>query len=150
MKIKFLETEEVKNKTVQLPKYETEGSAGMDIRAFTDNKTIVIEPFDRAMIPTGLYAEIEQGHEAQIRPRSGMSAKYGVTVLNAPGTIDSDFTGEIKVILINLSNRPFIISDGDRIAQMVISKYEQTEVTTAEKLSDTERGAGGFGHTGNK
>lgn len=132
-----------------LPNYETPSSAGMDLRA--NIKTpIILKTLERAMVPTGLFMEIPQGYEAQVRPRSGLAAKKGITVLNAPGTIDSDYRGEIRVILINLSNESFVIENGERIAQMVISKHENIEWDEAVTLNVTERGAGGFGSTGNK
>ena len=130
-----------------LPAYETASSAGMDLRAFTD-ADIVLKPFDRKLIPTGLYIELPDGYEAQIRPRSGLAIKSGITVLNSPGTIDADYRGEIKVILINLSDTDFTIKSGDRICQMVIAKHEKAEFIEVEEISETERGAGGFGHTG--
>ena len=130
-----------------LPKYETEGSAGMDIRANLD-RNIVLRPFKRVLVPTGLYIELKKGQEAQIRARSGLALKHGITVLNGVGTIDSDFTGEIGVILINLSDDNFQIKDGDRIAQMVVSKYEKVEWEEVEVLSDSVRGSGGFGSSG--
>lgn len=131
----------------QLPAYETTSSAGMDLRAFTDTE-IVLKPFERKLIPTGLYIELPDGYEAQIRPRSGLAIKSGITVLNSPGTIDADYRGEIKVILINLSDTDFTIKSGDRICQMVIAKHEKAEFIEVEEISETERGAGGFGHTG--
>ena len=131
----------------QLPAYETASSAGMDLRAFTD-ADIVLKPFERKLIPTGLYIELPDGYEAQIRPRSGLAIKSGITVLNSPGTIDADYRGEIKVILINLSDTDFTIKSGDRICQMVIAKHEKAEFIEVDEISETERGAGGFGHTG--
>lgn len=130
-----------------LPQYATEASAGMDIRACIDSP-IVVAPGQRVFVPTGLFIELPVGFEAQIRPRSGLAAKHGITVLNTPGTIDADYRGEIKVILINLSQEAFTIENGERIAQMVVARHEKVEWQTAENLSDTERGAGGFGHTG--
>lgn len=130
-----------------LPEYATAASAGMDIRACLENP-VVIKPGQRAFIPTGLFIELPIGFEAQIRPRSGLAAKHGITVLNTPGTIDADYRGEIKVILINLSQEPFTIENGERIAQMVVARHEKVAWQIAENLSDTERGAGGFGHTG--
>jgi dUTP pyrophosphatase len=132
-----------------LPSYETAHSAGMDLRANID-EAIVLQPMQRALIPTGLFIELPDKHEAQIRPRSGLAAKHGITVLNSPGTIDADYRGEIKVILINLSNQDFAVNDGDRIAQMVISTHERVTWTETEHLQDSLRGAGGFGHTGEK
>ena len=130
-----------------LPEYQTPLSAGLDIRANLD-QSVTLQPLERAMIPTGLYVELPEGCEMQIRPRSGLAAKHGVTVLNSPGTIDADYRGEIKVILVNLSNTPFTIEAGERIAQMIVARYEQIEWVAAEELSSTERGAGGFGSTG--
>ncbi len=130
-----------------LPAYETSSSAGMDLRANIDEE-IKLEPLQRGLIPTGLFIELPKGSEAQVRPRSGLAYKKGVTVLNSPGTIDADYRGEIKVILINLSNEPFIIKDGERIAQMIISAHEQAQWIEVDTLEETKRGAGGFGHTG--
>lgn len=132
-----------------LPEYSTIQSAGMDLRAFI-TESIVLGALDRALIPTGLYIEIPAGYEAQVRPRSGLAIKHGVTVLNSPGTIDADYRGEICVELINLSNKSYIIESGERIAQLVFNKCEQAELVEVEELSETERGEGGFGHTGNK
>lgn len=130
-----------------LPAYETASSAGMDLRAFVD-ADVVLKPFERKLIPTGLYIELPEGYEAQIRPRSGLAIKSGITVLNSPGTIDADYRGEIKVILINLSQDDFTIKSGERICQMVIVKHEKAEFVEVNEISETERGAGGFGHTG--
>ncbi|MBO5961207.1 MAG: dUTP diphosphatase [Paludibacteraceae bacterium] len=130
-----------------LPSYATPLSAGMDIRANIDT-AITLQPFERKLVPTGLYLELPQGYEAQIRPRSGLAIKKGITVLNSPGTIDADYRGEVGVILINLSQEPFVIEDGERICQMVIAKHEQASWEEVEILGETERGAGGFGHTG--
>lgn len=132
-----------------LPSYETKGSAGLDLRANID-KPIVLQPLDRALIPTGLFMELPVGYEAQIRPRSGLALKKGITVLNSPGTVDSDYRGEVGVILINLSSVDFTINPGDRIAQMVIAKHEQAEWVEVDGLSSTERGEGGYGHSGDK
>lgn len=132
-----------------LPSYETKGSAGLDLRANIDNP-IVLQPLDRALIPTGLFMELPIGYEAQIRPRSGLALKKGITVLNSPGTVDSDYRGEVGVILINLSSVDFTINPGDRIAQMVIAKHEQAEWVEVDGLSSTERGEGGYGHSGDK
>ncbi len=132
-----------------LPKYETEASAGMDLRANLENP-VQIKPLERVLVPTGLYLELPVGYEAQVRPRSGLALKKGITVLNSPGTIDADYRGEIRVILINLSNETFEINDGDRIAQMVISAHVQAQWEPVEVLTETRRGAGGFGHTGGK
>ncbi len=130
-----------------LPKYETVASAGMDLRANLDQPVEML-PLERTLIPTGLYIELPIGYEAQVRPRSGLAAKHGITLLNTPGTIDADYRGEIKVILVNLSNSGFTISDGERIAQMIISNYVQAQLEEVEVLSETERGTGGYGHTG--
>ena len=132
-----------------LPSYETIASAGMDLRANL-TQPIVIEPMDRALIPTGLFMELPIGYEAQVRPRSGLALKKGITCLNSPGTIDADYRGEVGVILANLSKETFVVENGERIAQMVIAKHERAEWVEAEKLSTTERGAGGFGSTGVK
>ena len=132
-----------------MPAYETIASSGMDLRANLD-KDIVLKPFERILVPTGLFVEIPIGFEAQIRPRSGLAIRKGITLLNTPGTIDSDYRGEIKVILVNLSNEEFIICDGERIAQMVIAAHEKAEWVEVDELAGTERGAGGFGHTGTK
>ena len=130
-----------------LPEYQTPLSAGLDIRANLD-ESVTLRPLERAMIPTGLFVELPEGCEMQIRPRSGLAAKHGITVLNSPGTIDADYRGEIKVILVNLSNAPFTIESGERIAQMIVARYEQIEWLPVEELGATERGAGGFGSTG--
>ncbi len=130
-----------------LPAYATELSAGMDLRANIDNP-IVIEPLARVMVPTGLFIELPQGYEAQIRPRSGLAWKHGLGVLNSPGTIDADYRGEIRVILVNLSQEPFTIEDGERICQMVVAPYTSVTWDEVETLEDSARGAGGFGHTG--
>lgn len=132
-----------------LPEYATILSAGMDLRAFI-TEPVILGVLDRALIPTGLYIEMSEGYEAQVRPRSGLAIKHGITVINSPGTIDADYTGEIGVILINLSNTPFTVEPGERIAQLVFSKYEQAEFIEVKELSETERGEGGFGHTGLK
>ena len=130
-----------------LPEYQTPLSAGLDIRANLE-ESVTLRPLERAMIPTGLFVELPEGCEMQIRPRSGLAAKHGITVLNSPGTIDADYRGEIKVILVNLSNEPFTIESGERIAQMIVARYEQIEWQPVEELGTTERGAGGFGSTG--
>lgn len=136
------------NKSGQaLPAYETEAAAGMDLRAMLDTP-VTLQPLERALIPTGLYIALPAGHEAQIRPRSGMAYKHGITVLNSPGTIDADYRGEIKVLLANLSNEAFTIHHGDRVAQMVIARHERIAWKVVEELEDTERAAGGFGSTG--
>jgi dUTP pyrophosphatase len=131
----------------RLPEYQTALSAGMDLKANT-SEPIVLNPMQRELIPTGIYIQLPEGYEAQIRPRSGLAAKYGITVANAPGTIDADYIGEIKVILINLSKEKFVINPGERIAQMVISKYEKIEWNEVSELEKTDRGEGGFGSTG--
>ncbi len=130
-----------------LPAYETIASAGMDLRA-NNEEPVVINSLERALIPTGLYIELPDGYEAQIRPRSGLAARHGLTILNSPGTIDADYRGEIRVILVNLSKEPFTVNRGERIAQMIISRHETAEWVEVETLNETERGAGGFGHTG--
>lgn len=131
-----------------LPAYETASSAGMDLRAYLPEGPITLKPMQRMLIPTGLFMEIPEGYEGQVRPRSGLAIKSGITVLNTPGTIDADYRGEVKIILINLSDSDFVINSGDRVAQIIFAKCEQMEVVNVETLSDTERGAGGFGHTG--
>ena len=131
----------------KLPKYETELSAGMDVRAFLDS-SITLEPLDRILVKTGLFAELEKGFEIQVRPRSGLALKKGITVLNSPGTIDADYRGEIGVILINLSKEKFVLSSGDRIAQLVVCKHEQPKIILSSSLSETQRGDKGFGSTG--
>ncbi|NDV64224.1 dUTP diphosphatase [Bacteroides sp. 224] len=130
-----------------LPAYATELSAGVDLRANIDTP-ITLEPLQRCMVPTGLYIALPKGFEAQVRPRSGLAIKKGISVLNSPGTIDADYRGEICIILVNLSSESFVIEDGERIAQMVIARHEQAEWEQVEVLDETERGAGGFGHTG--
>ena len=130
-----------------LPHYETIASAGMDLRAHLEND-IVLPPMERVIIPTGLFMELPVGYEAQVRPRSGLAAKHGLTVLNSPGTVDADYRGEIGVILVNLSNTAFTIKNGERIAQMVIAKHDRAEWEEVQSLSDTSRGTGGFGSTG--
>lgn len=139
----------IKVKTLSgfLPEYETEGSAGMDIRAYLEAPA-VIEPSDRALIPTGLFMEIPEGYEVQIRARSGLAVKHGIGLTNGIGTIDSDYRGEIKVSLINWGKEPFVVNNGDRIAQMVVAPYVQAHMEKTDVLSETARGAGGFGHTG--
>ncbi len=132
-----------------LPKYETAASAGMDLKASLE-KPVVLSPLERALIPTGLYIELPTGYEAQVRPRSGLAIKHGITVLNTPGTIDADYRGEIKVIIINLSDSPYEINDGERIAQMIIASHVQADLIQVDKLNETSRGAGGFGHTGHQ
>ena len=130
-----------------LPAYATEQSAGMDLRANL-SEPVVLHPLERRLIPTGLYIALPAGYEAQVRPRSGLALKKGITVLNSPGTIDADYRGEIGVLLINLSNDDFVVNDGERIAQMVVARHEQGEFVEVEVLDETERGAGGYGHTG--
>ena len=132
-----------------LPNYETSASAGMDLRANL-TESIILNPLERAIVKTGLFIELPMGYEAQVRPRSGLAAKKGITVLNSPGTIDADYRGEIGVILVNLSNEPFVVENGERVAQLVIAKHERAEWMVAEELSETTRGAGGFGSTGVK
>lgn len=130
-----------------LPQYETAHAAGMDLRAAIETE-ITIKPLQRVLVPTGLYIELPVGFEAQIRPRSGLAYKHGISIVNAPGTIDADYRGELKVLLVNLSDTDFVVNDGDRIAQMVIAKHETVEWNAVEELNDTARGAGGYGHTG--
>lgn len=132
-----------------LPSYQTIQSAGMDLRADLD-MPLTLKPLQRALIPTGLFIELPEGHEAQIRPRSGLAFKHGISIVNSPGTIDADYRGEIKVLLVNLSDQDFVVEDGERIAQMVVAKYERVEWQQAEALSDTERGKGGYGSTGTR
>ncbi|MDR1737454.1 MAG: dUTP diphosphatase [Candidatus Symbiothrix sp.] len=131
-----------------LPEYETAQSAGLDLRANLE-APVVLQSLERALIPTGLFIELPVGYEAQIRPRSGLAIKHGISLVNTPGTIDADYRGEIKVIVINLSKDPFTINDGERICQMIVTKHERVEWQTVAELNATERGAGGFGHTGN-
>lgn len=142
MKIKIMNKSQF-----QLPKYETEGSSGIDLQA-NISSPIELKPFGRALIPTGLYMSIPKGYEGQIRGRSGLALKHGITLANGIGTIDSDYRGEIKVILINLSEDSFVINDGDKIAQFILSKYEVIEFDEVDTLEETARGTGGFGHTG--
>ena len=142
MKVKI-----VNKSTYECPFYATEKSAGMDLKANV-TEPITLGPLDRAMIPTGLFIALPDGTEAQVRPRSGLAAKHGISVLNAPGTVDADYRGEIKVILVNLSNEPFTINPGERIAQMVMARYEKVEWNEVETLDETDRGTGGFGSTG--
>ncbi len=141
LKVKML------RKGVTLPKYQTDHSAGLDLCACID-RDIILMPGERVLVPTGISIELPDGYEAQVRPRSGLAINHGVTVLNSPGTIDPDYRGEVKVILINLGKEPFVIKNGMRIAQMVISKFERVEVEVVEELSQTRRGEGGFGSTG--
>lgn len=142
MKIKIVNKSEF-----ELPKYETSQSAGMDLRAFI-KEDIILKPFDRKLIPTGLYMEIPDGYEGQIRARSGLAIKHGISLVNGIGTIDSDYRGEIKIILINLGQEDYIVKNGDRIAQFIVNKYERIEFENIEVLEDTDRNVGGFGHTG--
>ena len=132
-----------------LPQYATAQSAGLDLRANLESP-VELQPMERRLIPTGLYIALPQGFEAQVRPRSGLALKHGITVLNSPGTIDADYRGEVGVLLINLSDKAFTVNDGERIAQMVIARHEQAEFKQVEMLDETERGAGGYGHTGVK
>ncbi|MDX5418138.1 MAG: dUTP diphosphatase [Hymenobacteraceae bacterium] len=132
-----------------LPSYQTAHSAGMDLRANLE-APVTLKPLQRALIPTGLFIELPEGHEAQIRPRSGLAYKHGISIVNSPGTIDADYRGEIKVLLVNLSDQDFVVEDGERVAQMIVARYERVEWSEAEALTDTERGAGGYGSTGTK
>ena len=132
-----------------LPAYATAQSAGMDLRANLD-EPVTLQPLERRLIPTGLHIALPEGYEAQVRPRSGLALKHGLTVLNTPGTIDADYRGEIGVVLVNLSQQPFTVNDGERIAQMVIARHEQGDFVIVDELDETERGAGGYGHTGVK
>lgn len=147
--MKEIEVKIVNHSKNPLPEYSTKDSAGMDVRAMLD-EPVTLRPLERALIPTGLHIQLPEGYECQIRPRSGLALKKGITVLNTPGTIDADYRGEIKIILINLSNEPFTIENGERICQMVIKEYVKATLTQVDDLDDTERGAGGFGHTGVK
>jgi dUTP pyrophosphatase len=144
MKIKIVNTSRH-----PLPEYATVSSAGMDLRANLA-QPVELKPLERSLIPTGLFIQLPEGYEAQIRPRSGLAIKHGISIMNAPGTIDADYRGEIGVILVNLSNESFIVHDGERICQMVIAPYTQVHWESVERLDETERGAGGFGHTGKK
>lgn len=144
MKVKIVNTSKH-----QLPSYETSASAGMDLRANLD-EPVVLKPLERALIPTGLFIELPVGYEAQIRPRSGLAIKKGITLLNTPGTVDADYRGEIRIILANISNEDFVVNNGERIAQMVINQHEQAQWIEVEELLETERGTGGFGSTGTK
>ena len=145
----MIEVEIINQSAFDLPAYATEGAAGLDIRS-NISEAIVLSPLERQLIPTGLFVAIPLGYEIQIRPRSGLAFKHGITVLNTPGTIDADYRGEIKVLLVNLSNAPFSIEPGERIAQMVLTKHETLSWKTTKELPSTERGAGGFGSTGVK
>ena len=131
----------------RLPAYSTSLSAGMDLKANID-EPMLLKPLERTLVPTGIYMALPEGYEAQIRPRSGLAAKYGITVLNSPGTVDADYRGEVKVILVNLSSEPFLINPGERIAQMIVARYEKVDWEEVRSLDDTERGEGGFGSTG--
>ncbi|WP_455250029.1 dUTP diphosphatase [Porphyromonas sp.] len=143
----MLEVKIVNRSRHALPAYATAGAAGMDLRAQLE-APITLPPLGRALVPTGLFIELPQGYEAQVRPRSGLAIKHGLTILNSPGTIDADYRGEIKVALVNLSAEPFEIQDGERIAQLVVARHEEVTWQPVEELGETERGAGGFGHTG--
>ena len=145
----MLKVKVINRSRFDLPRYATPLSAGMDVRANID-EAVTLRPLERAMIPTGLSIELPEGYEMQIRPRSGLAAKHGITVLNSPGTIDADYRGEIRVILVNLSNEEFRIEAGERIAQMVVARHEQVEWEMTEELAESERGEGGFGSTGKK
>lgn len=142
MKVKIVNTS-----PFDLPKYATKHSAGLDLRSNSENP-IELHPLDRTMVPTGLFIELPEGYEAQIRPRSGLAAKHGISIVNSPGTIDADYRGEIKVLLVNLSKEKFTIERGDRIAQMIVAQYEQVEWDQVEELDPSDRGEGGFGSTG--
>jgi dUTP pyrophosphatase len=142
MKVKI-----VNNSPFKLPAYETKGSAGVDLQAYVENP-MVLKPLERALVPTGISIELPEGYEAQVRARSGLAIKHGISLVNGIGTIDSDYRGEIKVILINLGDKEFTVNSGDRIAQMVFIKHEQADFELVEELNETERGTGGFGHTG--
>ncbi len=143
----MIEVKIINKSNNELPQYETPQSAGVDLRANLD-ESITLKPMDRQLIPTGLFMELPQGYEAQVRPRSGLAIKHGITVLNTPGTIDADYRGEVKVILINLGSEGFEIKNGERIAQLVIHSCEQAEFVNVKEISETERGSGGFGSTG--
>lgn len=144
-----VEVKIINNSGHSLPAYSTESSVGMDVRACL-KEPVVLQPLQRALIPTGLRIQLPQGYECQIRPRSGLALKHGISLVNTPGTIDADYRGEIGVIMINLSNEPFTVNDGERICQMVVTRYSHTTWIPVEQLDDTERGDGGFGHTGRK
>ena len=144
-----MEVKVINKSNNSLPEYSTSQSAGMDLRAFI-TEPVILGVIDRALIPTGLYIEMPEGYEAQVRPRSGLAIKHGITVINSPGTVDADYRGEICVELVNLSNTPFTVEPGERIAQLVFSKYEKVDFVEVEELSKTERGTGGIGHTGLK
>lgn len=144
-----IEVKVINGSNYALPEYATTMSAGLDLRA-NIAEDITIKPLERCLIPTGLKIGLPEGYEAQIRPRSGLALKHGITVLNSPGTVDADYRGEVGVILVNLSDKPFVVNPGERIAQMVVAKYSQVEFTLVETLDESERGEGGFGHTGVK
>lgn len=144
-----IEVKVINGSNYALPEYATTMSAGLDLRA-NIAEDITIKPLERCLIPTGLKIGLPEGYEAQIRPRSGLALKHGITVLNSPGTVDADYRGEVGVILVNLSDKPFVVNPGERIAQMVVAKYSQVEFTVVETLDESERGEGGFGHTGVK
>ena len=133
-----------------LPAYATPGSAGMDVRAYLPEGSVVLGPLERALIPTGLYMQLPHGYECQIRPRSGLAIKHGISLVNTPGTVDSDYRGEIGVILVNLSNEPFTVTDGERVCQMVITRYTRVDWEPTDRIDSTERGHGAFGHTGTR
>lgn len=143
----MLEVRIVNKSKHNLPAYKTDGAAGMDLCAELD-EPVMLEPLERTLVPTGLYVELPKGYEAQLRPRSGLAYKHGITLLNTPGTIDADYRGELKVLMVNLSNASFQIHDGERIAQMLIARHEQVNWKEVDSLEETERGEGGFGHTG--
>ena len=145
--MKKIQVKVIREKGVELPKYETEGSAGMDVRA-NIKESITLKSLERILIPTGLKVAIPEGYEIQVRPRSGLAIKHGITMLNTPGTVDSDYRGELKVIVVNLSNETYTIEPNERIGQFVLNKIEQIEFVEVEELDSTERGEGGFGHTG--
>ncbi|WDF26087.1 dUTP diphosphatase [Fusobacterium nucleatum] len=145
--MKKIQVKVVRKKGVELPKYETEGSAGMDVRA-NIKEPITLKSLERILVPTGLKVAIPEGYEIQVRPRSGLAIKHGITMLNTPGTVDSDYRGELKVIVVNLSNKTYTIEPNERIGQFVLNKIEQIEFVEVEELDSTERGEGGFGHTG--
>ena len=145
----MLKVKVINNGSQPLPQYATQQSAGMDLRA-NISEPVTLNPLERRLIPTGLHIALPVGYEAQIRPRSGLALKHGITVLNSPGTIDADYRGELMTLLINLSQEPFVINPGERIAQMVVARHEQVDFVVVDELDDTERGAGGYGHTGTK
>lgn len=150
-----MSTKEIKVKIINrsnhpLPSYSTSDSAGMDVRAFLPEGDITLVPGERTLIPTGLYMQLPSGYECQIRPRSGLALRHGITILNAPGTIDADYRGEVGIIVFNAGSKPFVITDGERVAQMVIKEYVKASWESVDEIDDTERGAGGFGHTGVK